>query len=420
MKPLLLSIVLSILNLIQSNTVSLVTTWLESNRELTKLTQHLIEKEESAILQLKRAVIDYEEIESKSRKDPDIFIVNALTSYILTKRLTIDFESLKPTLNSSWIEGLPMPSMTELMHQADQLTGLALAYQDQVQLVQFSPPFCLEVHGNDFFILGKLAYMKNDPPAVVLWMNVAWQVTTQHEFDNEMLEILEYLSIGYFAQGDTELAVHTLTNLLYWHPTHYRSLINQQHFKRSKEKHNSKIGAAATANYDTKMLNEFCIDTSSLIQGHCYFDRETGFLKLAPFKKEVLNDLLNMELIHDFLTHGEAEIIKQIAEPTFTTQVNHDQKPLTQAALVYPDNEIVKKVYQRVEDATMLDMKQSDPLQVTAYQPGGLYLPHFDFNAGSLNPGLYNEQTGHRIATFLLYVKRLHISKVGKRIHFIF
>eukprot|EP00093_Oithona_nana_P011168 11168.XXX_30192_29481_1 [CDS] Oithona nana genome sequencing. len=121
-----------------------------------------------------------------------------------------------------------------------------------------------------------------------------------------------------------------------------------------------------------------------------------------------------MELIHDFLTHGEAEIIKQIAEPTFTTQVHHDQKPLTQAALVYPDNEIVKKVYQRVEDATMLDMKQSDPLQVTAYQPGGLYLPHFDFNAGSLNPGLYNEQTGHRIATFLLYLSDVEKNAGGE------
>ena len=131
------------------------------------------------------------------------------------------------------------------------------------------------------------------------------------------------------------------------------------------------------------------------------------FYRLGPFKRELLNDEPIIELFHDFLNVGESQLIKDIAEPRFSlTKFEHDQETFTQAALVYSEDHLkIRKVYERVGHASVMDMSQTDPLQITTYRRGGLYLPHYDFNAGQLNPGLYDEQNGHRIATFLIYVR---------------
>ena len=380
-------------------------TWLESNQRLVHSLEHAITSEESEADLIRKVLINLEEIEIQSKLDSRLFVLNAWTFYILIKRLTTDLQPLK-TMLSEKFQYLTLPSDADLTRAALQLTELTLSYQDQVDFSNFAPPFCLNLVPEDFFELGNINYLHGeDDFATVIWMNAALKLSKDSD---GITRILEYQAIAYYNLGDSTLALHVIDKILQTTPTHYRSLLNRRHFLRnpnySVESHNIE------KDFNLELFGQFCSRSEMQFQFKCDFFMPNSYYMLRPFKREKLNAEPTVELFHDFIFDNERKLIKEIAEPRFPLiQIEHDRETFTRAALVHSEDHLkILKVYQRVSHATFMDMTQTDPLQVTTYRRGGHYLPHYDFNVGNLNPGLYNEQSGHRIATFLLYVRFSH------------
>ena len=75
--------------------------WLDSNKRLVKALEDLITDETSKLHSIELYLDQLLEIESKSKLNQEMFLVNALSTFILTKRLTIDFDSWKSRLEKN-------------------------------------------------------------------------------------------------------------------------------------------------------------------------------------------------------------------------------------------------------------------------------------------------------------------------------
>ena len=172
--------------------------WLESNENLVHSLEHVIKNEESEVDRIGTVLQSLEEIETKSKLDSHIFVVNAMTFYILVKRLTTDLKPFK-TMLSEKFPHLILPIEEDLKRAALQLTELTTSYQDQVDIFNFAPPFCLNLVPDDFFQLGKINYLHGDDEfATILWMSAALKVSKESD---DVTEILEYLAISYYNLG---------------------------------------------------------------------------------------------------------------------------------------------------------------------------------------------------------------------------
>lgn len=123
---------------------------------------------------------------------------------------------------------------------------------------------------------------------------------------------------------------------------------------------------------------------------HCrYVTNNVPFLKIGPLKLEEAYKDPMIVIYHDAMYDSEIEFIKKMARPRFrratvqnsvTGEFETANYRISKSAWLKTDEHpVIRRVVQRTEDMTGLDMISAEELQVVNYGIGGHYEPHFDF-----------------------------------------
>nr|XP_036673350.1 prolyl 4-hydroxylase subunit alpha-2-like isoform X2 [Drosophila suzukii] len=147
----------------------------------------------------------------------------------------------------------------------------------------------------------------------------------------------------------------------------------------------------------------------------CHYDFTTHpFLRLAPFKVEVLNEDPFVAKYYDVIYDNEISELKNITIPVMTrsSTVNRESYEMkknpgrTSKGHFHPSNSswVVKSINQRISQITGFGLrtkKSGDSILVLNYGLGGQYLPHYD-TLGA-NSTIYISE-GDRLATVIFYL----------------
>ncbi|XP_016975120.2 prolyl 4-hydroxylase subunit alpha-2-like [Drosophila rhopaloa] len=145
----------------------------------------------------------------------------------------------------------------------------------------------------------------------------------------------------------------------------------------------------------------------------CHLLHYSPFLQLAPIKMEELNLDPPINIYHNLIHNEEIVLLKTLSNPhlkrsmffTSANEVIEDFSNLrTCKTMRLKDNahhNLMKNLNQRVMDATGLDVKDSEELQISNYGIGGHLYEHQD-SAQSTNSSFW--KYGNRIITALYYL----------------
>uniref|UniRef100_A0A915DS95 Fe2OG dioxygenase domain-containing protein n=1 Tax=Ditylenchus dipsaci TaxID=166011 RepID=A0A915DS95_9BILA len=152
-------------------------------------------------------------------------------------------------------------------------------------------------------------------------------------------------------------------------------------------------------------------------QLYCYYKMDRPYLRLAPFKVEIVGRNPLVALFRNVLSNSESELIKELARPQLLrARVQNGQTGKSEAAayrvsksawLKETDAIVIERINKRSGLMTNLNMETAEQLQVANYGIGGHYFPHYDFAMKEdVNP-FGDLQTGNRIATLLFYMSQV-------------
>ncbi|VDK66543.1 unnamed protein product [Onchocerca ochengi] len=377
-------------------------------------------------------------------------ITNPVSAYLLIKRLIEEWNDIKRLAGSDIGEEL-LNEISELraMNYAknpttEDLTGAAIALlrlQDTYQLnvkeiadgkilnASVVEPFTAK----DCFDIGQAAYNANDYYHTVIWMEEA-QERLRNEMPNETVqlkEILEYLAFALFKQDPDHPRAR---NNIKWYedmlaeegmkPIDYRRNIPPITNPRPKsglDKNEHEI-------YEALCRNEVPVSIKAKSKLYCYYKMDRPFLRLAPFKIEILRFSPLVVLFLDVITDEEVKMIQMLATPklrratvqnsvtgeletaSYRTSKSLKKEKRTASSFSYSawlkdeEHEIVHRINRRIDLMTNLEQETSEELQVGNYGIGGHYDPHFDFARKEEVNAFQSLNTGNRLATLLFYM----------------
>ncbi|MCP9261189.1 Prolyl 4-hydroxylase subunit alpha-1 [Dirofilaria immitis] len=123
-------------------------------------------------------------------------------------------------------------------------------------------------------------------------------------------------------------------------------------------------------------------------QLYCYYKMDRPYLRLAPFKVEIVRQNPLAALFYDIMSDEEARIIQMIALPKLKRSITFNRltgksEPVAfrvaKSAVLKPtEHEIIKRFDERLELATNLEIETSDNIAIHNYGIGGHYEPHLD------------------------------------------
>jgi prolyl 4-hydroxylase len=162
--------------------------------------------------------------------------------------------------------------------------------------------------------------------------------------------------------------------------------------------------------YERLCRGEFDFDAKNDSKLYCYYKSDRPFLKLAPFKVEILRHgtfphRLNKPmkklmmctylepmavLFKNVVSDSEMQVVKTLATPRLnratvqnakTGQLEFANYRISKSAwLKEHEHEAIRRINNRIDQMTNLDQSTSEDLQVANYGIGGHYDPHFDFS----------------------------------------
>ncbi|CAB3248038.1 unnamed protein product [Arctia plantaginis] len=260
-------------------------------------------------------------------------------------------------------------------------------------------------------MLGRTLFKDKDFEMAILWMKQAYRKYNEDNVPYRFtdINILEYISYGYYQQGETQKGLQWTQKILNIEPDHKKAkqslkgyikrltkkIINPSLGSRIEERENPSM---ADDDYKKTMLEEnyedLCrgdIDLSVQVISRltCRYVTETHpFLKIAPIKMEMKYLDPEVVLYHELLNDREIELIKRFAMPRLelakVTKSNndlvHDSRVSKIAWFVDSQLEVLQRISDRISHFTGLSMKinQSRNMQICNYGIGGHFLPHVD------------------------------------------
>ncbi|XP_052845248.1 prolyl 4-hydroxylase subunit alpha-2 isoform X2 [Drosophila gunungcola] len=164
-----------------------------------------------------------------------------------------------------------------------------------------------------------------------------------------------------------------------------------------------------------RQLNE-----SKTTRLHCRYNATTSpFLRLAPLRIEELSLDPYVVLYHNVLSDAEIEKLVRMSGPflerTMVFRVENRTEQIASSRTAdgvwlphkyteYYDQEVLRRINQRVGDITGLNMRSAKKMQFMKYGFGGHFVPHHDFFDLKTS---YLEAVGDRFATVLFYLNNV-------------
>ncbi|RXG58866.1 Prolyl 4-hydroxylase subunit alpha-1 [Armadillidium vulgare] len=411
---------------------------LTTEGEMIRTVENYITAQEERLQKLKNNVHEMEKVHELAAKSPETFLANPLNSYLLIKRLTIDWADLQTVLSGDDVGKAMLTNLTSMagmlqFPDEEDLSGVAIALmrlQDTYQLdtAQLAEGKILgtqsayrELTAGDCFELGRQSYNIGDFYHTVLWMNEALnRYERETNATADLFDILEYLAFSTYKQGNVKKALQLTNRLLDINPEHKRALGNKVFYEKAIDEETSVLrGESGSVPVDEAVKKGYTVKENSsprqidyyaeerptyerLCRGEskltpkkfrkfkCYLQHGPGsFLRIAPVKAEVMHINPTITIYHDIIYEEEMDVIKQLAIPKFkratvqnfvTGELETASYRISKSAwLTSDESSYVANVNKRMEEITGLDLDTAEELQVANYGIGGHYEPHFDF-----------------------------------------
>lgn len=329
----------------------------------------------------------------------------------------------------------------------------------------------------DAFQFGDHAYREMNPVQSISWMNEVVRLLNLNEttfgFNVTRVRFQAYdvLSWAEYQIGNILTSYNYTLELLKLDPMHARinenflslsQIIKEQNITLNKEELDSKDSEKRKEktkkdfpfhytpdedegyryNAEKERANELCRGETDPIPERykkyliCWYRRDHPSLILKPAKLERLYPKPELIMFRDAIREEEMARIKELADPLLQRATVHN--PVTgkieaasyrvskSAWLSHWDDAVLwKKMNDRIQAYTGLDMKHTEELQIANYGIGGFYEPHFDFaRIVPLRPPPWekrdnythlsvtsnhqrNLDAGERIATMLFYMSEV-------------
>jgi len=168
--------------------------------------------------------------------------------------------------------------------------------------------------------------------------------------------------------------------------------------------------------YEALCRGEVPVSPKETSKLYCYYKMDRPYLRLAPFRVEIVRFNPLAVVFRDVLKNDEIEQIKALARPKLAraTVQNSETGKLETASyrisksawLKSNDDDVVDRVNKRIGMMTNLEMDTAEELQIANYGIGGHYDAHYDFARKEETKAFSDLGTGNRIATVLFYMSQ--------------
>ncbi|EFO21561.2 prolyl 4-hydroxylase 2 [Loa loa] len=425
---------------------------LEAEKGIPDLLDMYIERFQLRLNEIKQLSMGKKHRNDHSLGNDMRVLSNPISAYLLIKRLIEEWNNIKRLAGSDIGEELlkeiselravnyvKNPTMEDLDGAAIALLRLQDTYRLNVKEIADGKILNASVvqpfTARDCFDIGRAAYNVNDYYHTVIWMEEA-QERLRTEMPHETVqlkEILEYLAFALFKQGNLKRALLLTEQLYTIDPNHprarnnikwYEDLLAEDGVKPIDYRRNippvtnprPKNGLKTTEHdmYEALCRNEVPVSVKATSKLYCYYKMDRPFLRLAPFKVEILRFSPLAVFFRDVITDEEVTIIQMLATPrlrratvqnSITGELETASYRTSKSAwLKDEEHEIVHRINRRIDLMTNLEQETSEELQVGNYGIGGHYDPHFDFARREEVNAFQSLNTGNRLATLLFYM----------------
>ncbi|KAM3718672.1 Prolyl 4-hydroxylase subunit [Dirofilaria immitis] len=415
---------------------------------------------------LKKFVQEAEEHNDKAIRDCEEAIKHPINAFLLIKRMITDWNKVVKIMQSNSaddiirnvtsqraVKRIKYPAKEDLFGAAIGLLRLQDTYQIDTKdiaegKILNSQMGAIALTAGDCFEIGRTAYHTRDYYHTIMWMQEAKERIEKEAVPTANLEdILEYLAFSLYKQGNLKRALLLSNELYRMNPDHPRIKRNLKSYKAflkddgiqnfdirrdiqpiNNTRHKSDVDEGVMLMYEALCRQEVPINTKTQSRLYCYYKMDRPYLRLAPFKVEIVRQNPLAVLFYDIISDDEARIIQMLAAPklkralslNFLTGKNEPVpfRVAKSADVKSTEHEILKLIDRRLELATNLEIETAENLGVHNYGIGGQYEPHLDCALISIisitalpfisiikdDPCLEKLETGNRIATILIYM----------------
>uniref|UniRef100_A0A7E4WAF9 procollagen-proline 4-dioxygenase n=1 Tax=Panagrellus redivivus TaxID=6233 RepID=A0A7E4WAF9_PANRE len=416
-------------------------------KNIPTMLRNYIEAESKRLEEIRYIAKKYQTTNDDLQKNMSA-VSNPINAFRMIKRLTNSWKELEDMMRNDHSESF----MHDVQHnyaaqfpKDEDLSGAAvgiLRLQDTYRLdthelangIVRNQKISEPLTAHDCFEIGRMAYNTEDYYHTILWMGEALErIKSEDEPTADEADILEYYGFALYKQDNVKRALLATDRLLELTPNHPRAKGNVKWYedqlisegvKRSdfRRKIPRLTNIRPVENFESterSVYEALCRDeiqrsvkeTSKL---YCYYKMDRPFLRLAPFKVEILRYNPLAVFFRDVISDEEVEIIQMLAKPKLaraTVQNSQTGKLETasyriskSAWLKEEVHEVVKRINNRIDYMTNLEQETAEELQIANYGIGGHYDPHFDFARKEEVKAFSDLGTGNRIATVLFYM----------------
>ncbi|KAI6214880.1 Procollagen-proline 4-dioxygenase [Aphelenchoides besseyi] len=371
---------------------------LQAEKDIPKVINDYIASENERLNDLKKMVEKYRSKNSDVHKNLES-VSNPINAFRMIKRLSETWRTLQDKMRSDrteeFLQNVSYAGRVQFPEEED-LSGAAvglLRLQDTYRLdtkdlangVVAKLKTSKELSASDCFEIGRLAYNNEDYYHTLLWMDEAMERSKRESPPTATeAEILEYLAFALYKQD----------NLL-------DEGVRKSEFRRNipplvNLRPSDNMDTQERNTYEALCRNEVPVSVKETSKLYCYYKRDRPFLRIAPFKVEILR------------FNPLAVLFKNVViQNSQTGQLETASYRISKSAwLKGTAHEVVERVNNRLEQMTNLEMETAEELQIANYGIAGHYDAHFDFARKEETKAFSDLGTGNRIATVLFYMTK--------------
>uniref|UniRef100_A0A336MJ21 procollagen-proline 4-dioxygenase n=1 Tax=Culicoides sonorensis TaxID=179676 RepID=A0A336MJ21_CULSO len=353
---------------------------------------------------LEKTLLEFETAQWKALVNPVEYLSNPVNAFMLLKRLSVDWPivvDLTDNLNGALkkVEELSLPTESDLLSAVLSLERLQNTYN-----LSASDLRVLNINGiqypgivmkpMDCFEIGRQLYGNAHFGRASEWFEESLEnMEEMHYFINA----LYYLSYSYYKSGykkESAERFKILSEVIGLNSNKtadvikYRNIIkNMRTIKTTYDPKEDEW------NSDVKYYRKLCRGEElrtpkQQVNLKCrYVNDHSPFLKIAPLKLEILNEVPFIAQYYDVISDSEIAVLKELATPNLTDSAVYNDGAYERLSsriskiqwLLEDEHPLLKTLSRRIEDMTALSAEYSEPLQIASYGIGGHYVPHYDW-----------------------------------------
>ncbi|VDM91575.1 unnamed protein product, partial [Onchocerca ochengi] len=323
--------------------------------EIAAMINDYVEKELKRLDDLKKFAQEVQERNDKAIQDGEEAIQHPINAFLLIKGMTTDWDKVVKMMRSNSFDEVirNVTRQKDTKHinypTEEDLSGAAiglLRLQDTYQMdtkdiaegkILDSLIRTAALTAGDCFEIGRAAYDEYDYYHAITWMQEARERVEKETVPTANLEdILEYLAFSLYRQGNLKRALLLTDELYRMNPDHPRAKSNMKWYEDLLENEGVQrndmrrdippINNARDENdldegsrliYEALCRKEMPIPIRRTTQSqlYCYYKMDHPYLRLAPFKVEIIRQNPLAVLFYDIMSNEEAQIIQTLAVP---------------------------------------------------------------------------------------------------------